>query len=79
MTTEEYAKEYLFREIKEIETSNRLNVLTGLSVYEKAVILKYSVDGYEDLNEKLRLSKGENISVFGMLLDECLSKLPDYQ
>lgn len=79
MTTEEYAKEYLFREIKEIETSERLNVLTKLSVYEKAIILKYSVDGYEDLNEKLRLSKGENISIFGIFLDECLVKLPDYQ
>ena len=51
MTTEQYAKKYLFREIKEIEISNRLNVLTELTVYEKALILKYSEDGYEDLNE----------------------------
>ena len=79
MTTEEYAKEYLFREIKEIENSHRLNVLTELTVYEKAIIYKYSEDGYLDLNEKLRLSEGKDISVFGVLLDECLSKLPDYQ
>ena len=79
MTIEEYAKEYLFREIKEIENSNRLNVLTELSVYEKAIILKYSIDGYEDLNENLRLSGGEKISLFGTFLDECLEKLPHYQ
>jgi hypothetical protein len=79
MTTEEYAKEYLFREIREIETTNRLNVLPELSVYEKAIIYKYSEDGYEDLNEKLRLSKGEKISIFGILLEECLLKLPDYK
>ena len=79
MTTEEYAKEYLFREIKEIENGNRLNVLPELSVHEKAVILKYSVDDHLDLNEKLRLSKGGNISLFGMLLDEFLSKFFDYK
>ena len=79
MTTEDYAKEHLFREIKEIENSNRLNVLTELSVYEKAIIYKYSEDGYEDLNEKLRLSEGKDISTFGLFLDECLEKLPDYQ
>ena len=79
MTTEKYAKEYLFREIKEIEKSHRLNVLTELTVYEKAIIYKYSEDGYLDLNEKLRLSEGKDISIFGLLLDECLSKLADYQ
>ena len=79
MTTEDYAKKHLFREIKEIENSHRLNVLTELTVYEKAIIYKYSEDGYVDLNEKLRLSEGEDISIFGLLLDECLSKLPDYQ
>jgi hypothetical protein len=79
MTIEEYAKEYLFREIKEIETSNRLNILEELTVYEKAIILKYSTDGYEDLNEKLRLSDGKDISVFGVFLEKCLEKLPDFQ
>jgi ADP-ribosyltransferase exoenzyme len=79
MTTEKYAKKYLTKEIQEIENSNRLNVLTDLTVYEKAIIYKYSEDGYLDLNEKLRISEGKNISTFGVLLDECLSKLPDYQ
>jgi hypothetical protein len=59
MTTEEYAKEYLTREIQEIENSNRLNVLTDLTVYEKAIIYKYSEDGYLDLNERLRVSEGK--------------------
>ncbi len=79
MSIDGYAKEYLFREIKEIQTSNRLNILTELSVYEKAIILKYSEDGYLDLNGKLRLSEGEDISLFEILLDGCLEKLPDYQ
>jgi hypothetical protein len=80
MTLEEYATEYLYREIKLIEFSEeRMNALPELTVYEKAIIFKYSEDGYEDLNEKLRLSKGKDISDFGILLDECLSKLPDYQ
>ncbi|MDZ7899902.1 MAG: ADP-ribosyltransferase [Arcicella sp.] len=79
MTTEEYAKEYLTQEIQAIENSNRLNVLTELTVYEKAIIYKYSEDGYLDLNERLRISKGKDISDFGLLLDEFLSKLPDYQ
>lgn len=80
MTIEEYAKEYLFREIYLIEsTEERLNTLPELTVYEKAIVFKYSDDGYEDLNEKLRLSEGKDISDFGILLDECLKKLPDYQ
>jgi hypothetical protein len=80
MTTEKYAKKHLSREIQLIESSEeRLNVLPELTVYEKAIIFKYSEDGYFDLNEKLRLSEGKDISDFGILLDECLSKLPDYQ
>lgn len=80
MTIEEYAKKHLSREIQLIESSEeRLNALPELTVYEKAIIFKYSEDGYEDLNEKLRLSEGKDISAFGILLDECLKKLPDYQ
>jgi hypothetical protein len=80
MTIEEYAKKYLSREIQLIESSEeRVNALPELTVYEKAIIFKYSEDGYEDLNEKLRLSEGKDISAFGILLDECLSKLSNYQ
>ena len=80
MTTEKYAKKHLSREIQLIESSDeRMNTLPELTVYEKAIIFKYSEDGYLDLNERLRLSEGKDISDFGILLDECLSKLPDYQ
>jgi ADP-ribosyltransferase exoenzyme len=80
MTTEKYAQKYLSREIQLIESSEeRMNALPELTVYEKAIIFKYSEDGYLDLNERLRLSEGKDISDFGIVLDECLSKLPDYQ
>jgi hypothetical protein len=79
MTTEKYAKKHLSREIQLIESSEeRLNASPELTVYEKAIIFKYSEDGYLDLNERLRLSEGKDISDFGIFLDECLSKLPDY-
>ena len=80
MTTEKYAKKHLSREIQLIESSDeRMNTLPELTVYEKAIIFKYSEDGYLDLNERLRLSEGKDISDFRILLDESLSKLPDYQ
>jgi hypothetical protein len=56
MTTEKYAKKHLSREIQLIESSGeRLNALPELTVYEKAIIFKYSEDGYLDLNEKLTI------------------------
>jgi hypothetical protein len=80
MTIEKYATKHLSREIQLIESSEeRMNALPELTVYEKAIIFKYSEDGYEDLNEKLRQSEGKDISNFGILLDECLGILPDYQ
>ena len=80
MTIDEYAKKHLSREIQLIESSEeRLNALPELTVYEKAIIFKYSEDGYLNLNERLRLSEGKDISIFGILLNECLRKLPDYQ
>lgn len=78
MTAKDYAEKYLLQELREIRTSERMNVLKELSVYEKAIIFKYSDDGYESLNEKLRESGGENIPELGMLLNECLDKLPNY-
>ncbi len=80
MTTKKYAKKHLSHEIQLIESSDeRMNTLPELTVYEKAIIFKYSEDGYLDLNERLRKSEGEDISEFGILLDECLRKLPEYQ
>lgn len=78
MTVEEYATTYLENEIRIIENSYRKNVLTQLNVFEKAIIYKYTEDGFDDLNELLRISKGKNITHFGTLLAECLDKLPDF-
>lgn len=76
MTAEEYAKEFLPFEVKEIIGTYRLKEYPELSIYEKAIIFKYSDDGYESLNEKLRESK--DIPELGILLNECLDKLPNY-
>ena len=59
MTVEEYANKYLENELKIIEGSNRKIVLPELTIFEKAIIYKYSEDGYQDLNEKLRISNGQ--------------------
>ena len=79
MTIEEYAKSFLEEEIRIIENSYRIDVFTELSVFEKAIIYKYSDNGYEDLNEKLRENQGMNMPLFGKFLDESLSKLPDFK
>ena len=78
MTIEEYASSFLEEEIRIIENSFRMDVISELSVFEKAIIYKYSDNGYEDLNERLRKSKGENMPLFAKLLDKSLSKLPDF-
>lgn len=78
MTIEEYATTYLKKEIIIIENSHRKDILSELTVFEKAIIYKYSEDGYDDLNEKLRASKGKNITTFGILFAQCLDKLPDF-
>jgi len=77
-TAEEYARAFLEREIREIENSERNNVVSMLSVFEKALVFKYSEDGYESLNEGLRILKGKNNSEFGKLLRLTLRKLPNY-
>jgi hypothetical protein len=78
MTSEEYANKYLENELKIIENSDRKIISPELTIFEKAIIYKYSEDGYQDLNEKLRISQGANIPIFGKLLSECLDKLPNF-
>lgn len=78
MTVEEYANKYLENELKIIEGSNRKIVLPELTIFEKAIIYKYSEDGYQDLNEKLRISNGAILPIFGKLLAETLKKLPNF-
>ena len=75
MTVEEYAIAYLQQEIQLVK--DRQEPL--LTNFEKAIIFKYSVTGYEDVNEQLRLNQGQNLPLFAQLLNECLSKLPDHE
>lgn len=75
---EQYAKKALGLEVQEISRTDRRSVLNVLSKYEKAIIYKYSVDGYIEENEVLRSSDGKLISEFGLALQQSLSKLPNY-
>ena len=74
MTLAEYANEYLEKEIRIVERFN--DVYSFLTVHEKAIIYKYTEDGYESLNEQLRISNGLNISEFGVHLKNALENIP---
>lgn len=76
---EKYAKQYLSAEIKEIESSARIDYLPNISIYEKAAILKYTEGGYEDLNECLRKSEGKEKTDLGKIIDQSLSKLDKHK
>jgi hypothetical protein len=58
MSVERYAKRYLTDEVKNIAGSYRNNSLAQLTLYEKAVIYKYTNNGYEGINQALCDSKG---------------------
>ena len=75
---EKYAIGKLSKEIAEIEKSKRNTETPELNVYEKALIYKYSENGYQLVNENLRKSKGKKFDVFGKLLDQTLEKLPNF-
>ncbi len=61
---ESYSKRFLQREVIEIQRSRRNDELPVLTVYEKAVVFKYSDDGYEALNEDfiLKLHPSYNLN-----------------
>ena len=77
--TEKYAVAKLSQEISEIQSSSRNSEIPNLSLYDKAIIYKYSNDGYEVVNEILRKSKGKKIYEFTKLLNIALTKLPDFE
>ena len=54
---EEYVHNQLENELKIVHRSFAQS-LTKISAEEKAIIFKYTDNGYEGLNEKLRDSKG---------------------
>lgn len=75
MTVEEYAATFLQQEI----TLIKAKIEPLLTEYEKAVIYKYSENGYEEVNEKLRLNQGQSLPDFAQFLDDSLAKLPNYE
>jgi hypothetical protein len=76
---ETYAKANLSDEISIIENTNRKNEYPQLTTYEKAVIYKYSDDGYKKVNEYLRKSKGKTFNDFANHLNNALTKLPNFE
>ncbi len=75
---EEYVQSQLENELKIVHRSFAQS-LTKISAEEKAIIFKYTDDGYDSLNEKLRDSKGTKISEYGEHLESVLSKLDCYE
>ena len=73
-----YARENLASEILVIEGTNRKKECPQLNTYHKAVIYKYSNDGFKDINEELRKSKGKAFSDFAKHLNIALNQLPNY-
>lgn len=75
MTIEEYAGKYLSSELQSVKNI----VDPRLNDCEKAVIYKYSENGYEELNEQLRSNQGQFLPEFAQFLDDSLAKLPNYE
>jgi len=76
---QKYAETHLKKEVDIVKNSARNDEVTSLTVFDKAVIYKYSDDGYLYLNEDLRKSNGAELSEFGIFLEEALSKLPNFK
>lgn len=75
---EEYVKKNLLQELSVIEKST-IHIDVNLTVYEKAIIYKYSDEGFRETNKSLRISDGSNFDDFGILLYSSISKLPDFK
>jgi hypothetical protein len=67
------------RELAEVKNSAISKIDGVLSIEERTLIYKYTEDGYEELNEQLRISKGKEYTKFGRMLDSTLSRLPNYE
>ena len=82
MDLEHYVKQHLSSALNNIIESDRADELPNLTIYEKAIIFAYTdVNGeqHQILNEKLRASKGADVSDFGHHLEATLAKLEDYE
>lgn len=78
MTAKSYSQKYLKQECLEIRSSAKFEFHPELTLFEKALIYKYSVDGYLEINQRLRIKEGKNTTTFGKLLTEALGKLRNY-
>jgi hypothetical protein len=67
------------REFEEVKSRNVEDINNILSLEEQTLIYKYTEDGYEGLNERLRISKGKDFSEFGKLLNKTVAKLSNYE
>lgn len=74
---QKYVSQNLEKEFREVTNSHRVSELDELDSYEKAIIYKYTEDGYESLNENLRL--GKQMPELGIYLLDTLKKLRDYK
>jgi hypothetical protein len=74
MKLKTYVIKYLSDELREIQTSQRNIELPELNECEKAVIYHYSENGYEQVNELLRESKGQKLSEFRVFFEKCSRK-----
>jgi ADP-ribosyltransferase exoenzyme len=74
-----YVQTHLQNELDIIRGSDRANVLPELSFEKKAIIYRYTDTGHFGVNEALRDSSGKKVTEFSKHLDDCLSKLPNYE
>jgi hypothetical protein len=76
---EKYVRRFLSSELNVIENDPIFKLPDKLlSVFEKAIIFKYSTNGYIKTNESLRVSQGRRYKRLGLLLENVLHKLPNY-
>lgn len=74
-----FAQNHLSDEIKEVTSSTRKSAFKNLSNEQRAIIYKYTDDGYKAINQVLRESKGKNLDEFGKHLNSSLNKLPKFE
>jgi hypothetical protein len=72
-----YVHEHLSESLKIIQTTGRKQVLHNINDFQKAIIYKYTDDGYEEINDQLRLQKP--IPQLGKLLIDSLQPLDEYK
>ncbi|MEK7255024.1 MAG: hypothetical protein AAB316_09785 [Bacteroidota bacterium] len=73
---ETYVENYLRSLLPDFQRKGLGQSVTELNVWEKVLIYKYSLDGYESLNKALRRGKPHPME---RLLNEALAKLPDFE